>query len=230
MPKIAKILTDYDNKESIGSRLRRKRLANLMPLINQAFERYGAVKILDVGGTRQYWNIIDPSILESKKIHITLSNLHGEIIPDDENKFSYIEADGCNLDMFDDNYFHILHSNSVVEHVGDWHRMVQFAKEIKRVSRSYFVQTPNYWFPIEPHCMTPFFHWLPKPMRIQLVLYFSLGNWKRADSISSACYIVDSARLLNKKMLAELFKDAHIKAEKIFGFTKSYMAIKSLSA
>lgn len=114
----------------------------------------------------------------------------------------------------------------MVEHVGDWKRMVQFADELSRVSQKYFVQTPNYWFPIEPHCMTPFFHWLPKPIRIWFVSCFHLGHWGMATSIDAAVRTVESARLLNKKMFQELFNDAQILTERFYGLPKSFIALK----
>jgi hypothetical protein len=108
--------------------------------------------------------------------------------------------------------------------------MVQFAEEISRVAENYFVQTPNYWFPMEPHCMTPVFHWLPEPMRIWLVSRFQLGHWKKATSISEAVQIVQSARLLNKNMFQALFKDAVVSTETLFFLPKSFIAIKNTKA
>jgi len=37
-----------------------------------------------------------------------------------------------------------------------------FASEVRRVARSYWVQTPNRFFPIETHLWMPFVHLLPK--------------------------------------------------------------------
>ena len=223
---IANTVANYSDSNSLGSKLRRRRLELLVPLIDAAYEKNGAVNILDIGGTNVYWNNIDPSILDGRNVHITLVNLPGTALHSDDKYFSYIEADGCDLSMIEDESYHIAHSNSVVEHVGDWSRMVLYADEIARVAESYFVQTPNYWFPVEPHCMTPFFHWLPKPMRIWLVLHFKLGNWSRADNTGMAVNTVESARLLNRRMFKELFKDADIKTERIIGLAKSYIAIK----
>ncbi len=159
-------------------------------------------------------------------MNITIVNLPGIVKPNDHGLFKFVEADGCDLSRFDDKSFHIAHSNSVVEHVGDCERMVQFAKELSRVSQNYFVQTPNYWFPIEPHCMMPFFHWLPKPIRVWLVLHFQLGHWAKAGSIDQAVRTVKSARLLNKKMFQDLFKGAKVLTERLLWLPKSFIAVK----
>jgi hypothetical protein len=159
-------------------------------------------------------------------VNITLVNLPGTTKPDDHGPFTFREADACALTCFADKSFHIAHSNSVIEHVGDWQRMTQFAKEASRIPTKYFVQTPNYWFPIEPHCMTPFFHWLPKPMRVWLVAHFRLGHWRKAASTDEAVRIVESARLLNKTMLQELFRDGDIVTERFLGLPKSHIAIR----
>lgn len=223
---LTKLISNYNNQKSIGSKLRRKRIALLLKMIDPIFEKNGVVNIIDIGGTETYWGLVSKQYLKTRKVNITIVNLPGIPMPNDHSLFSFVQSDGCNLKLFDDKSFHIAHSNSVIEHVGDWERKVQFAKELSRVSESFFVQTPNYWFPIEPHNMTPFFHWLPKPVRIWLVSHFKLGNWKKATSIDKAVRIVESARLLNKKMLQELFKDAHIFTERYFKLAKSLIAVK----
>lgn len=221
-----KRITNYNDARSIGSTLRRRRIKLLLPLIDATYEKYHAVRILDIGGTRAYWNIVDDTSLDSKNVHITVINVPSIESPPDDKHFSYLQGDGCNLSMLEDKSFHIAHSNSVLEHVGDWSRMLSFAEEVRRVAEMYFVQTPNYWFPVEPHCMTPFFHWLPKPTRIWLVMRWHLGHWNKAESVSDAVSTIEGARLLNRKMLKELFKDASIASESILGFRKSYIAVK----
>ena len=127
---------------------------------------------------------------------------------------------------FENNSFHIAHSNSVIEHVGNWARVLQFSKEFKRVAQKHFIQTPNYWFPIEPHCMTPFFHWLPKRTRIWLVMKYSLGHWRKAYSAEDATRIVESARLLNRVAFSELFNDSEILTERLAFMPKSFIAVR----
>jgi hypothetical protein len=176
---LAKRISNYDSQKSLGSRLRAKRVVPLLKLIEAVFKENASVSIVDLGGTEEYWGIVSRQYLSDHNVSITIINLPGTTKPEDHGPFRFIEADACNLKRFDGKSFDIAHSNSVVEHVGDWGRMVQFAEELSRVSRNYFVQTPNYWFPIEPHCMTPLFQWLPKPVRVWLVSHFQLGHWKR---------------------------------------------------
>ena len=74
---------------------------------------------------------------------------------------TWIFADGCRL-PFPDKSFDVVFSNSVIEHLGDPRKHEQYAREIARVGVRYFVQTPNRWFPIEPHLLTPLVHFLPR--------------------------------------------------------------------
>jgi hypothetical protein len=183
------------------------------------------VRILDVGGVREYWNIIPAGFLHEHRVEVTLVN-PGRDGRGHEEGFRFVEGDGCDLSMFGEGSFDIAHSNSVIEHVGDWEHVRRFAAELRRVAPRYFVQTPNFWFPIEPHCMTPFFHWLPKPTRIWLVRRFALGHWPRAATLDSAMRIEAEARLLNRKMMAHLFPDAEIHTEWFLLMPKSLVAIK----
>jgi hypothetical protein len=70
-------------------------------------------------------------------------------------------GDGRQL-PFRDAAFDVVFSNSVIEHVGDAASQERFAREVARVGRSYWVQTPNRWFPVEQHLLTPLVHWLPR--------------------------------------------------------------------
>ena len=128
---------------------------------------------------------------------------------------------------FKDKSFHLAHSNSVIEHVGEKINRMKFSNEIKRVSDIYYVQTPNYWFPMEPHFMTPFFQFLPESVRITLVQNFALGWFGRAKDFNSAKAIVDSCNLLTKQDLETLFPEAKLYKEKIGFLVKSFVVIQN---
>jgi hypothetical protein len=114
----------------------------------------------------------------------------------------------------------------VIEHLMDWEHMQAFAEQTRRVARAYFVQTPSYWFPIEPHFVAPFFHWLPEPMRVGLVMHRAFGTHPRATTVDVATKFVQNARLLDRRQFAYLFPDGRIVSEKFAGLTKSFVAIR----
>ncbi len=223
---LAQKISDYNNPNSLGSRWRARRVAPLLELIQAAHAKHGGVRLADIGGTPGYWKILPPGFLTQHNVHITLINLPGSQPPALPGSFEFVAADACDLSQFPDHAFHIAHSNSVLEHVGDWGRMQQFASEARRVAPAYFVQTPNYWFPVEPHAMTPFFHWLPRPARVWLVQRAALGHWRKAGDAAEAQQIVDSARLLKRAQLATLFPDATLLTERLLGLAKSFVALR----
>src|SRR5437763_11478030 len=72
-----------------------------------------------------------------------------------------VRADGREL-PFADGEFELGFSNAVVEHVGGGRSgQRQFVLELCRVAQRVFVTTPNRWFPLDPHTLLPFAHWLP---------------------------------------------------------------------
>lgn len=127
-----------------------------------------------------------------------------------------VQGDGTDM-RYADGEFPLVYSNSVIEHVPE-HLQQAFADEVRRVGRRYFVQTPNRWFPIEPHYQTPFFHFLPVRVRKLLNRHFSLGWRKKGEW--------EDVNLLSARDLKRLFPDAEIHREKLFGLTKSLMAVR----
>ena len=82
----------------------------------------------------------------------------------------------------------------------------------------YYVQTPNRYFPIEPHYQLPFFQFLPERLRRALNKRFTLG-WKEKGKW-------EEINLLTARDLRRLFPDGEIHRERLFGLTKSLMVIR----
>jgi len=81
----------------------------------------------------------------------------------------FLKANGLDL-PFDDKSFDVVHSSAVLEHVGSFENQVKFIAECARVARySFFLTTPNRFFPIEFHTVLPLIHWLPKPWFRQIM-------------------------------------------------------------
>ena len=108
--------------------------------------------------------------------------------------------------------------------------MVRFADEVKRLAPSYFVQTPNYWFPLELHSFTPFIHWLPRPTQVFLVMHFALGHWAKAKTIHEAIRTTEDAYMLSRAMFRALFPDSELLTERMFLIPKSFIAIRGTRA
>lgn len=223
-----KTLANYNNPKSFGSKMRQKRMVPLKGLISRIYARKGAVNILDVGGRETYWNTFTKEFLENNKVVITIVNLPSDLSENNSNIFNHTVGDACHLDQYSDNEFDIVHSNSVIEHVGNWDRIKKFANEANRLAPNLFVQTPYFWFPIEPHFFKPFHHWLPKATRLSLWLRFKMGERERARSIDEAMQrIDDEPYLLDMRMFHHLFPDSTIIRERFLLFTKSLVAYRT---
>ena len=132
---------------------------------------------------------------------------------------TFVRGDARSL-PYPDNSFDIAFSNSVIEHL-DVADQERFAREVRRISNRYFVQTPNKWFPIEPHYQLPLFQFVPDRAKFWLNERWRLG-WQAKGSR-------ETIRLLGAHDLRRLFPDAEIHRERFLGFTKSLMAVRSLS-
>ena len=221
-------MTDYKNPNSLGSYFRKKRVGPLLELVKSAFKQKGEVTMLDVGGRKEYWKILPSGTFEKYNVKVTVLNIPSDLQGEDDDVFSHISGNACSMPEFSDNSFDVVHSNSVIEHVGDWTQVKLFAQEVSRVSIGMFIQTPFYWFPIEPHYVCPFFHWLPRPIRISLMLRRTLGNRGRAKDLDTAMQYADEApRLLDRRCYKLLFPDCDIINERIFLLTKSMIAYRA---
>ncbi|MGZ5308323.1 MAG: class I SAM-dependent methyltransferase [Solirubrobacterales bacterium] len=124
---------------------------------------------------------------------------------------NFVQADPRAL-PFEDDSFAIAYSSSVIEHLDPVDRP-RLAAELRRVAGRYMVQTPNRWFPVEPHVLLPGFQFLPLGLRRRL---WPLGVSK--DSFQDI-------RLLDAAELRRLFPDAVIVRERFLGMTKSLIAV-----
>jgi hypothetical protein len=124
----------------------------------------------------------------------------------------FVQADAREL-PFADGEFDIAYSNSLIEHLPAADRE-RAAAEMARVGERLFVQTPNRWFPIEPHALLPLVHWLPRPLGRRL--------WKLGVTGES----FDDIHLLSARDMRALFPGTRIVRERVGPFTKSLIAVK----
>ena len=167
----------------------------------------GSMKILDIGGAFDFWK----ELFEFK--NVTLLNIKKE---QENERIKSVQYDGEKL-PFPLNEFDVIFSNSTIEHIGDLRAQKKFAAEIISSGKKYFVQTPSFWFPYEPHAHIPFFQFLPDPLKI-------FAN----KIINKSTYSIEellTIRLLSKKDIWKLFPNARIMTERFFSLPKSYYII-----
>ena len=210
------------------AKFRNKRFEIFDRLLREILKTQTEVTILDTGGRPDYWEKLASDL--RPKVKVTCINFQGELdeypkVSEDLNVVSVV-GDACEMPEYSNKFFDVVHSNSVIEHVGSYKNMERFAKEARRIGVTYYIQTPNFWFPIEPHYGVPFFHWLPDTWRIWLFTNFHVG-YAHKCSFENALIRVDHTRIISKSMMRNLFPEAEIKIERFFGFPKSIIAISA---
>ncbi len=199
--------------EHVFIRFRRKRMRRFFDLIAPT----GGVRLLDIGGTSQTWEI---EAERHSPFAITLLNNH-EYKDVNAERFTSVIADATDL-PFPDKSFDIAFSNSVIEHMRTWERQIAFAQEARRVANKLWIQTPARSFPIESHLLAPFIQYLPKSVQHRIVRWTPRGLL----TPNVVHEIVDEVRLLTKKEIRTLFPDCRILRETVWGLTKSYIAVR----
>jgi hypothetical protein len=214
-------LADDVSSKSFANNLRNRRF--------QLFEAFVAsmrrpISILDVGGTNAFWE--QRGWADSDQFQITTLNLFAE-----EKRFKNIEpvaGDATNLNGFSNKTFDVVFSNSVIEHLFTLENQQRMASEVQRVGKSYWVQTPNYWFPMEPHFHMPGWQWLPVQTRVAILQRKRCGWRGPCKDPIQARQLVTEVRLLRRRELVELFPGGEIVAERFGGLVKSWTAVGSV--
>lgn len=195
-------------------------------------------KILDIGGASGHHI---NRVLKGTKVqphNVYIANIKPKVNKEANFIYGYKtilikEDEGL---PYPDYYFDIVYCNSVIEHVTVpkseiWEirsgqefkkkslvNQNRFSHEIRRLSKQYFVQTPNKHFPIEAHSWLPLLGWFPRRILLPVL------------KITNRFWVKDTPpdwNLLVRKEMRWLFPDAKLVMEKKWGLIKSIMAIKS---
>lgn len=216
----------YKDRNSLEFRFRSRRFARIQALIERILSEKGEASILDLGGRETYWQLGADFIASNRhRLHITLVNLEKDPV-EDTALFDSLTGDATDPDLLAGSHFDFVHSNSVIEHVGELDDMQRFADNTRRLGRRYYVQTPNYWFPFEPHFRVAGFQYLPRAARAALIQRFSLGFFPRIENADDARDIIRHHHLIGTRRMRKLFSDAQVSHEKFFGLNKSIIAVR----
>ena len=194
--------------QAMQKRFRSKRFLRIERIIRRLASEAGRIRILDLGGTAEYWKTLAPAL--RRQVEDTLVNSRSELdlydAEIDGSELQHHEDDARDLPEFADGSFDLVHSNSVIEHVRSYNNMLRFAFEMRRLGRFYYVQTPNFWFPNDPHYGRPFVHWVPEPARIALYQLIRISQVPKAN-LGTAIDRCDDIKIIDAGMMQRLFPD-----------------------
>lgn len=111
-------------------------------------------------------SIEDASCLETAHPGLTFVRTSGDALP------------------FADHQFDIAFSTAVIEHVGDRESQRRFLAEVLRVSKQFFITTPNRWYPVELHTYVPFLHWLPQDLHQRALRRLGKESWASTENLN----------------------------------------------
>lgn len=220
--------------QRISSRARQRRAS----LFRTVFGLSDGTRILDLGSE---WGGNIHAVLDGTPVrpeNIFIADINPQALERGRQSFGFVPVlvGQSGKLPFPDGYFDIVYCSSVIEHVtipkdqvwslrsGKEFRELslahqrEFAREIQRVGRQFFVQTPYRWFVLESHSWLPFAAYLPRRLLLPL-LKFAARFWPKSTN-PDWC-------LLDRKELKSMFTDAEIREEKWLGLTKSIMAVKT---
>jgi SAM-dependent methyltransferase len=179
----------------LAARARARRHERLFALAGLA----AGARVLDVGCGAIGLRALEPSL-----------DITGvDLVARPEYPGPFVQADASEQLPFADRQFDLVYSSSVIEHVPPVRRAA-FAAEIRRVGRGWFVQSPAYSFPIEPHALLPIAHWLPIPLRRRYWRLGAAGAW-------------EEIALLQRREMEDLFGPA--RAERFGPLVKSWVCV-----
>jgi SAM-dependent methyltransferase len=207
---------DAANPGSYAATLRRRRFEFFTRLV-LGLDR--PLRILDVGGTPGFWELA--GFPEDEDIEITILN----VSPAQTGRppFTTVVGDARDMSAYSARAFDVVFSNSVIEHVGTLAQQRRMAEECLRVGARLFLQTPNRFFPIEPHSILPFMQFAPLWAQVYLTGHLAVGGYSKLRDKRKNMERMASVRLLRRSELIDLFPNATVFGEKVAGLTKSFV-------
>jgi hypothetical protein len=206
---------------SLAQRARSRRHARLL----ESLPAFAGMSVVDLGGTVDYWERS-----ELRPAEVLVVNLSPRALDDESTHgwISTVHADACTFDG-GGRRFDLVFSNSVIEHVGGFARRQRFADRVHELAPRHWVQTPDRYFPLEPHWGFPGLQFLPVRARLWITTRWAWGprghaerSPERIAANERECLSTD---LVSAAELRRLFPSSEVWSERVLGLSKSLVAI-----
>lgn len=158
---------------------------------------------------------------------VVLMNKRATAAPS-EDRFVAISGDACDPpSSVLSEKFDLVFSNSVIEHVGGHDRRTRFAETIHRLAPRHWIQTPNRYFPVEPHWLLPGFQFLSSRAKARVMRLWP-GQFPRTDDLTRRFELALSVELLTRSELGFYFPESKLLTERMLGLPKSFIAVAGI--
>jgi hypothetical protein len=234
---------------SLGGWARRRRLGMLL----EHFPDLSEMRVVDLGGEFQSWQQAPARPAQLVTVNTGWQAENSQQLAAELGWVRNVVGDACDLpDELRGERFDLVFSNSVIEHVGGHARRVAFADSVHALGDHHWIQTPNRYFPIEPHMLFPGAQFLPSGVRARLIrrwpvghIRYALSNWEwPAPSHAGEVFPVEngaaleqapvyhtlrailSIELLTAAELGFYFPGSTVVRERVAGIPKSIIAVR----
>lgn len=181
-------------------------------LIKRLAPEIEGASVIDVGGALPFWRAVG-QILKPGSVRIfNISEHRTKMFQTQREDWLTVELYDGNRLPVDDQTADFVLCNSVIEHVPPAAR-ANLAREIRRVGRTYIVQTPSPGFPLELHFGLPFVHWLPRKLAREMVV---VSPFNLMSDVNIKQYF-DQTQLLPMEELKGYFPGAEVKTDSFLG-------------
>ena len=194
---------------------------------SRIFRRYIAnlprpLSIIDLGGASDMWKRW--GVTELDQLHLTLvNNHHIDKSHQEEAPFgSYIQKQTEDVLTLSPSFLRGFDLTSR-------EAQLRLAAAIMQSGRPYFIQVPNKKSLVDPHFphpFAPFFASFPMRLRAALLTLHSLGSGNRSPNYQEALKRMRFYTPIGATDLKDIFPEAEIEIERIFGMPISLIAIR----
>lgn len=215
---LARNLVAGTSSSSLAGRARARRWS----LFLRTFPDLERLKVVDLGGTPQFW-----SASPIRPRSLTVVNLATSNSPAPDG-IEVVTGDACKAaELGLQNDYDLVFSNSTIEHVGGHDRCLAFAATVKTLGSRHWIQTPYRYFPIEPHFVFPGLQFLPIALRQHVAARWPLSYTKSmGGNLDNPLDAVLWTELLSRTHMKHYFPESEIVAERFAGLTKSLIAVR----